>query len=286
MTSVLFQPSFQDLLRIGSARAKFILIAAAIGCLLGYLASWSLSRVYRSEVMILPITTDDSQRGLSVGGQLGNLAALAGIGLGSGDQKNESFEFLQSRALAREFIVEQDLMPVFYPSRWNATAHKWKKHWWKSEPSLNDAVGMFRRSILHVHEDKRTGVLRLSIEWDDRQLAASWANGFVELANSQLRARTIEQSQSNLEYLNQEIKGTEVMEVRSALFRLVEEQTKRIMLAKTRKDYSFRVIDPAVVPDLEDSVRPNRTAVALMAGILVGVISLLGAAIRERNVNG
>ena len=47
------------------------------------------------------------------------------------------------------------------------------------------------------------------------------------------------------------------------------------MLARARDQYSFRVIDPAVVPDADQFVAPNRALIIFLgalAGFLLGVV--------------
>jgi capsular polysaccharide biosynthesis protein len=53
---------------------------------------------------------------------------------------------------------------------------------------------------------------------------------------------------------------------------MIEQQTQTIMLADSRKDYAFKIIDAAVAP--EDRERPNRTiilVIATFAGLALGL---------------
>jgi uncharacterized protein involved in exopolysaccharide biosynthesis len=47
------------------------------------------------------------------------------------------------------------------------------------------------------------------------------------------------------------------------MYNLVETETKRLMLANSRSEYAFTVVDPAVVPELKFSPRRARIVVAL-----------------------
>ena len=108
------------------------------------------------------------------------------------------------------------------------------------------------------------------MEWKDAALAAGWANELVALANEILRQRAIEKSKANLAYLDTQLEKATVVEVRQAIYRLIEAEFKNVMIAQGTSDYAFKVIDPAVTP--EKKVKPKRmliTAVGLLLGFLI-----------------
>jgi hypothetical protein len=91
----------------------------------------------------------------------------------------------------------------------------------------------------------------VAIDWTDPATAAQWANGFVALANELLRTRALVESKRNIAYLNDQISKTDVVELRRVLYGLIESETKTLMLANGRPEYAFRVVDPAVPPELK-----------------------------------
>jgi len=50
--------------------------------------------------------------------------------------------------------------------------------------------------------DPKTGLVTLSITWNDPNIAAKWANGLVRMANDYLRDQAIEESERNIAYLD------------------------------------------------------------------------------------
>ena len=63
---------------------------------------------WRADVVLAPADKKASPGAL---GQLGGLASLAGVNIGGGGNQ-EPLAVLKSKGFAREFITEQDLMPV------------------------------------------------------------------------------------------------------------------------------------------------------------------------------
>jgi hypothetical protein len=89
-----------------------------------------------------------------------------------------------------------------------------------------------------------------------------------------MRARTIDESKASLQFLDVELGKTESIAVRESISRLIEQQTKAIMLANVRRDYAFKIIDPAVPPALDDLARPRRllmTSVGALLGLALGI---------------
>ncbi len=87
------------------------------------------------------------------------------------------------------------------------------------------------------------------------------------MANEIMRKHAMEESQRNVEVWNSQMAKTEEVEVRRAIFNIVESEMRSAMLANGRIDFAFQVVDPAVAA--ERRVRPMRT-VMVIVGALVG----------------
>ena len=98
----------------------------------------------------------------------------------------------------------------------------------------------------------------------------------ILLANNELRNQAIELGQKSIEFLNDELAKTNVVEIQQSIFNLIEAQIQNIMLANVRDEYAFRVIDPAGMPDLDDHWSPNRPLIVLVflgIGLMLGLLS-------------
>jgi LPS O-antigen subunit length determinant protein (WzzB/FepE family) len=142
-------------------------------------------------------------------------------------------------------------------------------------PTLARGVRYFQDNVFSLAQDRRAGTITVSVEWTDRDTAAKWVNGIIDLANQEMRARAINQSQRTLNYMRTEAGKTSILEVQASLYRLMESELKKISLASSRREFALRVIDPATVPDRDDFVSPNRPL--LIAGLCIfgGIIGLL-----------
>jgi uncharacterized protein involved in exopolysaccharide biosynthesis len=262
----------------GSVVVAFLLAGAAHALM--------MKPVYQVTVTLAPTNVDGASSGLgAVAGQFGSLAALAGLPGLSGSNTQEAVAVLQSRALTAEFIRKKNLLPILFADEWDAKAGKWIVPE-ADAPTVTDGVKQFDESIRRVSVDIDTGLVTLFVEWTDPAVAADWANELVALLNRVLRQREVQEATRRLDYLHKQLAKSDVVELRQALFNLVEEQQKRLMLASGHDEYAFRVLDPATPPEVDDPIRPRLVVILLMAGIL-GVVFGTGAALlRELSAGG
>lgn len=262
-------------------RSPFLVLAVTLSCGLCSLAlAFMIPPTYRAEVVVVPVNSEPSAGGLgALAGQFGGLAALAGVNLGSGGDKSEGWGTLSSRALIQQYIQDNKLLPALFPDKWDSSGKRWKASLSK-QPTLWDGTKLFTKKIRYVSEDKKNGLITLSIEWKKPEESARWANDLVRLSNSILRERAITRSQKNIDYLNAQLEKTSVIELRQSIYRLLESEIKNVMVAKGSDDYAFRILDPAVVP--QEKAKPKRSLIVLF-GIVCGLsLGLLAALYRQR----
>ena len=246
---------------------------------------------YQAEVLISS-SQNKSGGGLSaLASQYGSMAALAGIDLGSGDTGMESaMALLQSRKFIISMIEEENLKPVLFSNSWDSEAKVWRvpapstvsriKNIFATEvesvsPTIPSDLSAFKafNARLSVSKDKLSGLVTIKMESEDPQWAAYIANKIIIRLNEYLRNEAILQSDSNIRYLEQEIADTPLVEFKTALYELVESESRNKMFANVNKEYAFKVIDPALVP--EQDVKPKR-ALILVLGVMLGF--MLGCA--------
>jgi uncharacterized protein involved in exopolysaccharide biosynthesis len=237
----------------------FIALVSGICILLAvYLALTALS-IYHAETVLTEAPNGNMGESSSLASRFGGLASLAGVSLGSaGDTSRQAQAVLHSRHLAEEFVRRYSLA--------DKLLHNSKQQ------NLWFAVDKFRDTVISILEVKEKGTTTVSVDWRDPEEAAKWANDYVALANELIRTRALDDSARNIKYLNEQISKTDVVEVRRVIYSLVESETKANMLANTRKEYAFTVVDPAVTP--ESRIWPRRTLMVI-SGAVLGVI--LGA---------
>jgi uncharacterized protein involved in exopolysaccharide biosynthesis len=234
--------------------------------------AFMMTPVYQVTAVMVPTSAERDNLGGALGsalGSVGGLASLAGIGLGSGDSvTQEALAVLRSRQFTEQFIKDLNLMPRLFADLWDQGKEAWLAEV-KKPPTPARAFKYFDTRIRTVTHDKKTGLVKLQIEWTDPQEAAAWANELVKRLNEEMRARAIEKSEASTVFLEKELADTSMVETRQAINRLMEGQIKQRMLANVTHEYVFRVVDRALPPDKDDPIRPKKLLL-IAAGPIVG----------------
>jgi uncharacterized protein involved in exopolysaccharide biosynthesis len=244
--------------------------------------------------------------GLKIPGELGGLAALAGVNLGSGSGSKTglAIEVLNSREFLGRFIETYDLLiPIMAAKGWDRSTNTLEidkdifdtvSNTWirdlpaprQAKPSVQETYTEFLK-LINVQQDTKTNMVRLSVEYYSPELAQQWTMQLVADLNQYMREREAADATRSIAYLNSQVAQTNLADARSMLFSLIEEQTKTLMLANVREEYVFSTVDPAVVPELKD--KPKRSlivSVAMALGGMFGVfIVLVRSAVLARRSN-
>lgn len=271
--------------------AKVTLVLVTLCCLAAATAAAFLLPVKYQSTLTASFADDGKSTGGlgALAGQFGGLADLAGVNLSSGGSSRDSaLAYLKSRVFIEGFIDENKLLPVIFANKWDAAGKKWAVSDPSDAPTLGKAYDRFSKKILGVQFDKKTGLVTLTITWNDRVQAAAWANELIRRANANLREKAIAESQQSLGYLEKELQKTTVVEVQNTIYRVMESQIKTMMMANTQEQFAFKVIDPAAVMDDDDFAQPKRaTIIALggIAGLLFGVLIVFFRSARAKARN-
>lgn len=252
------------------------LLGGAVAALAGYSLSFTQPVVYRATATAVSAEQVGGES-LGVLGQLRGLTALAGIEIGGMAENSEAIATLRSRKFSEEFMRDAGI------SRKVCELHCASA---LADPEDADrlrirSVLAFESKVRRIEEDRQLGVVRVSIVWPDRAEAAVLANRMFASLNELLRARARSEAEASLQFLHEELGRTSSVEMRQALFSLVERQTARIMAANVTADFAYRVIDPAMVPDEAMPESPRRIIWALLSslagiGLLFGLLIALG----------
>ena len=235
-----------------------------------------MTPIYRVDSTLAPVEANDMP---DIASRLGGLASLSGIRMSNSSDGGNAVAILRSRKFAAEFITEKELMPLIYEDRWDGDAGTWISDNPEEIPQIYDAVKYFHESVFSVKEDPLSGLVTIAVEWKDPEIAAEWVNSLVERINRETRARALYEAETNLSYLQIQLETASVVELRSAIYRIIESEIKTIMIANAREQYAFRVIDPGMVPT--NKIRPRRSLIVITATFLGGLLALVLALMRH-----
>ncbi|MCS6126363.1 LPS O-antigen length regulator [Shewanella baltica] len=281
-------------------RGKWLIIAiTAIFTIGAVVYAIMQPNIYKSEALLAPASEEQGGGLSALASQFGGLASLAGVNLSSkkGVDKTElAIEVLKSRHFISEFILKHDIMPdLMAAKKWDRESDKiiydeddylFETNTWirdvkapfKPEPSMQEAYRVFSKMIA-VNSAKDTGMVTISIEHVSPTIAKQWVTWLIQDINKVMKERDVTEAQRSTEFLNRQIALTNVADIKTVLYKLIEEQAKTIMFAEVRDEYVFKTIDPAIAP--EEKAKPKRVLIGILGLILGGMLGFILVLIRH-----
>lgn len=261
-------------------RYRFLAASSIAGALLGVASTLFVPKYYEVESILGPV--DKSAITVGVGGMAGQLQRLGGLAIGTGTETHVALGLLASRGLCRRFAVRTHLLAELFPAE--SVRKPWDR-WIKSTPpTVDDACRVLHEDILSIDLNELTGLVTVTGRWTDSEKAAFWINTLVQMANSELQAAAVQESQRTLVALQQQLDGQSSVEIARAIYALMEQQLGRVAAASSMPQFALTVIDPAEKKDWSDYDFPSRrlfAAAGFVIGGGIGVLVIVVLAIRR-----
>lgn len=133
--------------------------------------------------------------------------------------------------------------------------------------------------MLSVVESRDTGLVTVSLEWVDAEVAASWLMLLVSRLNEGLREQALQEAEGNVQYLREELAQTNIVTLQQSIARLLEAELQKLMLARGNEEFAFRIVDAAEVPKRPS--RPRRVLIVAIGLLLGGAIGIFTVILRH-----
>ena len=256
-----------------------------------------LPEQYQAEVHLISTNNDEQLSFGGVGGDLGGIASLAGFDsrLGSDSRLDRlALDVIQTHSFAADFLSNQpSLIPLLIAIQgWDLESSTVEfddslyspDTGWVNEPiteikkleQLWSAVYQFEKR-LEVTESSTTNMVTLAFEHESPSVAVNVLEQLQLKINSQMRESVIQDSKRNIEYLTEEATNTSVADLKAVFYRLIEEQTKTLMLASSSREFVFKKATPILMPVSPSG--PPRVLVTIILGFMTLLLSCLVAVI-------
>jgi len=273
-----------------AGKVKIIAITAMFA-VASVIYALSVPNQYKATALLAPAQSDGG--GLSGAlGQLGGLASLAGVSLGGGESGEAQIaqEIMKSWSYIEGFIADNNIaVEVYAAEGWNKgsntleinnDAYDVESNKWLVEDESGaikppNSWQLFQAfsGMLSVSEDKKSGLVSVSVEYYSPQIAKQWVDMYVESINRFMQQRQIDKVTRNINYLQEQIEKTAIAEMQEVFYTIIEEQTKNKMLAEASPDYVFVAVGPSMVPELKS--QPKRALICILGTLLGGMLSVL-----------
>ena len=258
----------------------------------------SLPNEYKATAIVAP-ASESGGGGLSkMAGQLGGLASLAGVNLGSSETTDDviAMEIMKTWGFIDEFIKKHELqVAIFAAKGWDQSKNELiiddelydlaQKNWIRKapkgktvEPTSWELYKEFSENVA-VSKNKNTGLISISYMHYSPEYAQKITQWLTDDINALLKDRALEDATKNINYLEAQINKTSLSGMQKVFYSLIEEQTKEKMLADVSEEYVFKTIDKAFLP--EEKFTPKRALIVLIWIFLAGIFATMFVLIKH-----
>ena len=253
-----------------------------------------LPNIYESKALLVPVDSSSSIAG-ALGGY-SSLAGLAGVSLPTNGVEGNSQKAINK--ISSLSFFENDILPNIYlpdlmafkswssktntvtydDSIYDINSNTWIRdysHPQQQVPSAQESFEIFTSEHMSLSEDKKSGFVTLSIKHESPFIAKQWADLVINQVNAFYRQKDKLESEKALSYLNQQISITNLSEIKEAMAKLMQEETKKLSLIEAKKYYVFDYIDPPAV--MEKKSEPKRALISILGFLLGGMLGTISA---------
>ncbi len=275
----------------------FITTVFAFG---GVLYALSIEDAYQSTALLVPASPSASSSMAGLKGQFGGLASLAGVQLGGASGEDKAIiaiTLLKTWGFLEDFIKDNHLeVEVFATKGWDKNSNKLlidesvydeeNRKWvmdiernqaripyptgWELFQKINNSIG--------IDQDKKTGLISLTVEHCSPFIAKKWVDLLIVYINKSIQMQDRKEALRSIEYLKVQVNKTSIAEMQTIFYQLIEEQTKKLMLAEISSEYALKTLSPAKVA--EQRSKPKRAFIAILSTVAGGMLAVVISLVR------
>ena len=257
------------------------LIAGIVGgaAVLAVVVTILMTNIYRSEATITARQQEKAEGGSALAALRG-VAGIAGelVGFGSGGDVDKIETLLKSRELVRRVVEKNSLLPRLFEDDWDPKKKEWKEN---PAPTIQDAYKLFKDDLLTVSRDRKTNIVTVKIDHKDPQFAKQLVDHCLTELSETLREETLNDAAENQRFLREQLDKTFDALLREKISNLLAKEIEKETFARAQRYYSFIVLDPPVVSDLDKKLKPKRALICILSVIVAGFFAVFAAFFAE-----
>ena len=261
--------------------------------------SLSIPNIYTSYSLLAPAQSSSETRAFD---RITGLANIGGINLQSseGSLTDEAIETIKSFKFFKNNFLPNIFLPnLFAIEEWNMVENNIiynknifdieTKKWLRtakppktSQPTIQEAYRAFLNRF-EISQDDKNGYVTIKITHQSPVIAQQWNEIIIYQINMLARNNAKLQALKSIDFLNLQLRQTNLSEVKEALANILEQETKKLMLIESNTEYAFKVIEPPYAPEIKSS--PSRALICIigaLTGFMIGIFLVLVKNFREK----
>ena len=281
-------------------QSKWFVLLVTLG--VTFMAVWYVKSAGPVYTATMVVQSAGERGGGALGGALGQLSGLVGLASAAEDREFSHYQaIMHSVRVAERLQQKYGMMQQLWRGQWDEAHQRWIeptgwRHdlevWWNelrgfprwTPPSVYDLAKLLEGGI-KIKRSTGVGpsIYEITYKGSDREFAIRFLNAVHKEAEQAMREERRARAEEQAKYLRGQIDQTPNIEYRIALYQMLSEQDKIMMLLSSSLPYASIMIDPPNAP-----LRPDEKSLVIFgfAGFIGGlalslVLVLLRALIRR-----
>lgn len=248
---------FLVLLRFKRLIACMVILAGVAAIIISLL----MTNIYQSEATIAP-RDSEKPSGLSA---VAGLNSLTGgmLGLGGDTNLSKLEVVLKSRDLAHRIVEKYNLKPILFKDGWDST----KKKWIVDEPPTEQDAFKALQGMLSISTDIKKNTISVKVNHAEPKFAQQMVERYLIELSETLRENTLNDARGKQIFFQEQLTKTSDALLKEKIYALLAAEIEKETFARAIKFYSFEVLDPPIVPDLDKKIRPKRAIICILSVI-------------------
>jgi uncharacterized protein involved in exopolysaccharide biosynthesis len=279
-------------------RRKLIAWIVSVFVIATIIVSLLMTNIYESKAVIMTVEAKSSSGGGMAAALMGQMGGLSNI-VGTPDSASaaEISMLLNSNILREKIINEYNLLPVLFSKQWDEEKKTWKKGGFslnpltyvsklitavkpadkkavKKEAGVPDIYEGLRAldDIISIQNVKGKGLvskdttINISAQFDDPVIAANLVNYFITALNDHMSKEAKRVAALNKKYLEEQLPLNSDPLIKQKIYTMIAQQVETAMMAEVKENFSFKVIDPPMVPDKK--IKPKRAQMVVLSFVV------------------
>jgi uncharacterized protein involved in exopolysaccharide biosynthesis len=259
-----------------SRQKKPIIIAVFTVMIITLIYGFSLPNIYRSNGIYEVVGSASTSSAVKSSG-LSSIAGAVGVSLGGGQTNRGDVivETVRSKTFLKHLLQFDGILPGLVAAKYHnpqsqtidfdVSMYSVKDNTWNgAPPTIHDAYKVYSRQ-LSIFQDQGDNFIYISFDHISPDFAQEFVLLVIEQLNLKLRSKSLDEANAALNFLEDQLGNTFLIELRSSISSLIQKQLEKKMLADVSENFALAPIERPFIEQEKES--PSRLLMLIFSTI-------------------
>ena len=271
---------------------KSIVIGVVIVMIATLIYGFSLPNIYRADGIYEVVGSGSTSSHVKKSG-LSSIAGAVGVSLGGGETNRGDVivETVRSKTLLKHLLQFDGILPGLVAAEYYNPKSQTidfdrsifsveDNSWNGAPPTIHDAFKKYSRQ-LSIYQDQGDNFIYISFDHVSPNFAQEFVLLVIEQLNLKLRSKSLDEANAALNFLEDQLANTFLIELRNSISSLIQKQLEKKMLADVSENFALTPIERPFIEQEKES--PSRLLLLIWATVGSLVLLSMGVFFWEAN---